>query len=1230
MTDPAPNPDTIPPDATRPGGPDADLIDLLDQAGKLDRLEWLALLRADQARRWQGGQRLPAEAYLAQLPPLRADGETALDLIYSEVLLRERLGESPGVDEYVRRFPQFADQLRTQFELHRGLAASGDGPAYTDPYATRPPAEATASSPDGLGSGTLPLGPRPDIGEVAVPGYEVLGVLGRGGMGIVYKARQDGLNRLVALKMIQPAGTGPDDLARFRREAEAAAQLQHPNIVQVHAVGQCQGRPYFSLEYVEGGSLAQKAAGGPLPPEQAARLVETVARAAHAAHQRGIVHRDLKPANILLTADGVPKIADFGLAKRLDVPADQTQPGLILGTPSYMAPEQAQGHSHDLGPAADVYALGTILYELLTGRPPFQAATVLVLLEQVRAQEPVPPTRLQPRLPRDLETVCLKCLEKETHRRYASALDLADDLRRFLTGEPIRARPAGAWERAVKWARRRPAVAALAAAVVLVAALGFALVTWQWRRAESASRTAADRADAEARARRDAVAALGQAEANLYLHLLASAQREWFVGRDVRRARGLLDECPPGRRGWEWHYLRRLFEGGRLTLRGHQAPVTCVAFAPDGRLASGGEDGTVRVWDAGGNEVRSLRPAGRPLRVLFSGDGRRLAALSGPGRQVLQVWDPATGQEEFTLRDAGAWVALSPDGRRLAAGTNGGAVTVWDLTTGREAFTLRGPTLPVLGAAFSPDGGCLACACGTPGDDRAAVLGVEGDGAAGPKRGGPGQAPPRDQKPGEVRLYDARTGAEVRTLRGHRAPVLGVAFSPDGRELASASWDQTVKVWDPTTGKELHTLAGHADAVRGVAFTPVGGRLLAFGGDQGVQVWDPATGREVLRLKGTVGSPVRSAVSPDGQALAAADAGGEQPGEVTVWDLAAGKPLRTFRGHVGPVRDLAFSADGSALASAGDDGSVKVWDVLADPEAHTLAAGESGLAFSPDGRCLASGSDDTAVKLWDARTGKELGTLSGHSAGVEAAAFSPDGRLLATAARDFGEPGEVKLWDVGAGKEVLTLPGQPGVGSLAFSPDGRRLAVPGEDNSVGVWDPAAGRRLLVLRGPTAWVSAVAFAPDGRRLAAASWDGSVTVWDGASGRAVLTLRGHPEGANGVAYSRDGRRLASAGKGPGGTVAVWDADTGQELLRLRGEAGAACVAFHPDGRRLVSGGVNGAAQVWDAVTGQELLTLQGHRGAVTAVLFSPDGQRLATAGANGVVRVWDGAPHQESGR
>jgi len=316
--------------------------------------------------------------------------------------------------------------------------------------------------------------------------YELVEEISRGGMGVVYKARQRGLNRIVALKMVLAGEfASPDDLARFRREAEAAASLQHPHIVQIYEVGIHDDRPYFSLEYVSGGNLQQRLAAMPLSPLEAAHLLETLARAVHYAHQIGIIHRDLKPANVLLTPDGIPKITDFGLAKQLaEVKTQQTRTGAVLGTPSYMAPEQAEGKGPAIGRLVDVYALGAILYECLTGRPPFRAATILETLEQVRSQEPVPPRRLQPSTSSDLETICLKCLRKEPGKRYASALDLAEDLRLFLGGEPILARPIGVGERTAKWVRRRPVVAALLATVVLVSASGVAGVVWQWRLAE--------------------------------------------------------------------------------------------------------------------------------------------------------------------------------------------------------------------------------------------------------------------------------------------------------------------------------------------------------------------------------------------------------------------------------------------------------------------------------------------------------------------------------------------------------------------------------------------------------------------------------------------------------------------------------------------------------------------------------------------------------------------------
>jgi hypothetical protein len=420
--------------------------DFLAQAGLRDPIQILAVLRVDQAERFQLEQWVRAETYLQACPAVANDPEQAVDLIFAEFLLREEKGEHLALEEYLQRFPQHAEALRLQLELHRAIKAE-----ETDPGT--PPGEPTA----------VLAGPRAELRDGSpaypqIPGYEILGVLGRGGMGMVYRAWQRGLNRPVAVKMLH-AGAQADtqDLTRFQVEAEAVARLQHSNIVQIHHVGQHAGAPFLVLELVEGRSLAERIAGTPQPARWAAELVETLARAIHVAHQQGVVHRDLKPANVLLTAAEVPKIIDFGLAKLLIGGAGlRTQTGQLLGTPSYMAPEQAASRHDAIAATTDVYAMGAILYELLTGRPPFLAGDALETLRQVESQKPVAPSRLQPDLPGDLETICLKCLSKEPALRYASAEALAEDLRRFLEGRPIVARPSGAGERAWRWCRRHP------------------------------------------------------------------------------------------------------------------------------------------------------------------------------------------------------------------------------------------------------------------------------------------------------------------------------------------------------------------------------------------------------------------------------------------------------------------------------------------------------------------------------------------------------------------------------------------------------------------------------------------------------------------------------------------------------------------------------------------------------------------------------------------------------
>jgi tRNA A-37 threonylcarbamoyl transferase component Bud32 len=531
------------------------------------------------------------------------------------------------------------------------------------PGGERPPLSAAeaATVPPGEMASAAPAAPAP-FGD-----YELLEKIAAGGMGIVYKARQVSLNRVVALKMILAGQlASAADVQRFRTEAENAANLDHPHIVPIHEVGEHAGQHYFSMKLIEGGSLAQHLAQSPpiamggvglSPPTAVGGLVALmvkVARAVHHAHQRGILHRDLKPANILLDRDGQPHVTDFGLARRIGADTSLSPSGAVVGTPSYMSPEQAAPKKGSLTVAADVYSLGAILYELLTGRPPFRADTPLDTLLEVLQKEPARPRALNPRVDGDLETICLKCLDKDRHRRYASAEALAEYLERWLRGEPILARPASAWERAVKWSRRRPAVVSLlgfagaAAVAFVVVVLLFTLrlrsvndhltslngdldeayveVKAEYARAEEGERDAnTQRGLAEAR--------LAEADRNLYFQRIALARQAWLAN-DLVGARERLEACPAHLRQWEWHYLRRLCGGELRTIPVEGSVQWRVAFSPDGKyLATTGMSagyGALHLLDA--ETGRALHPFEKALgsvhSVAFSPDGKSLAAGS--------------------------------------------------------------------------------------------------------------------------------------------------------------------------------------------------------------------------------------------------------------------------------------------------------------------------------------------------------------------------------------------------------------------------------------------------------------------------------------------------------------------------------------------------------------------------------------------------------------------------
>ena len=1082
--------------------------------------------------------------------------------------------------------------------------------------------------------------------------YEIRAELGSGAMGVVYKARQISLNRLVALKMIKSgAFAGKGELRRFQNEAEAVAGLDHPHIVPIHEVGEHDGKRYFSMKLIGGPCLSQELASYTENPENAAKLVVTIAEAVHHAHQRGILHRDLKPSNILLDEQGEPHLSDFGLAKQVEVDGSLTESGAVLGTPAYMAPEQATGTKRLVTTLSDVYGLGAVLYALLTGQPPFSGDSVIETLDHVRHRSPVPPSRLNPKVSRDLEIVCLKCLDKNPQRRGPSAHALAAELRRFLGGEPVQARPVSAFENGWRWCRRRPLIAGLTTALVATVLGGLIgtslalLVALDAR--QDALRRARDAVEAQAKekeqtelaerhlqqarkARANEREQTDLAEKRLYDVRVSLLQRYWESHNDKLFQQGLLDQDPDNhhgvdRRGFEWfywqrNYKRRKISPGHITFLGHADRVWSAAFSPDGsRLASGSSDGTLKVWDAG------------------------------------------SGKEIFTLKghaDAVAGVSFSPDGKLIATAGWDGAVKVWDAGSRRETFAFRRHDGAVYCVAFSPDGKYLASA----GWDET------------------------------LKLWDAGSGRETVTLKGHDGAISCLAFSPDGGRIASAGFDQTVKIWDPRTAKETITLRGHSGGVNCVAFSPDGKRIGSASVDTTVKVWDASSGQEIFTLMGQTETVAGIAFSPDGKLLASADWGGT----IRVNGADIGEEVLAFKGHSGAVNCVAFSPDGKRLASAGDDATPTVWDTASAQGTLTLEChsdGVRGVAFSPDGKLLASaGSDTYDLRLIYSVT--DLGGIPKAEKGTIVVAdvehviyfriFSGDGKVVvetdeeglaeqaqrsddenarpeqAQRIADFRNlfesvrpPHEltrsektrvvaairllvghtcsdaaVKVWSAGNGQRLFTLNGHAGiVAGVAFSPDAKLIASAGSDGTVKVWDVDRGQETLTFKGHAGAVYCVAFGPDGKRIASGGQNGLVTVWDARTGLEISTIQKHGDRVWSVAFSADGKQLASASDD--GTVKVWDVRTWNASLTLVGSGDdVRSVAFSPDGRRIASASADNTLRMWDTATGLGATPFQGHTARVSSVAFSPDGKRVASAGQDKSLKIWDADTGQET--
>lgn len=1095
--------------------------------------------------------------------------------------------------------------------------------------------------------------PQTTSGQVAswprIPGYEILSELGSGGMGVVYHARQASLKRPVALKMIRAERFAHDELTRFLAEAEAVAAVKDAHVVQVYEYGSCEGRPFLALEYLSGGTLADRLrAEKRLAPKAAAVLVAKLARAVHAVHDRDIVHRDLKPANVLFDEAGEPKVTDFGLAKRGARP-DLTGTQAVMGTPAYMAPEQARGQTRFAGPAADIYALGVILYECLTGDRPFESDDTLTLLRKVAEENPVSLRKKVAGIPVDLELICLKCLAKEPGERYATAADLAADLDRFVAGEPVGVRAAGIVERAAKWARRKPTLAT--AYVLFLLTLTMTGLTggavWLWRQAEAARQDSIDAhdrlafekglteqaldaaesahreltlekrqteqaLDATESARRAATKARNELDAALrrernakqavtavnerlgqvlYSHSVFLAYAEWR-NNEIAHMEQLLNGCSVKYRNWEWDYLYGLTRGDLKTCPGHTRPITSVAVSPDGtRLASASDDGTLIVWDGS--------------------TAKMLLVLRDPTRDARIVWDGSTAKKPPLLKSHTCdttCLAFCSDSRSVVSGGKDGKIIAWDAHTGEHRLTFqRDARKPI---PQKPSRGRSTGQTGPIHRDSASTFVFAW--AASPVPVESAKASP----PKSTAVPRTPSGPVEKESRPRAGEVTSLACSASGDILAGAYADGAIQIWNAQTGKRLLAFEARTAPVSRIALNADGSRLAVAGANTLVQVWDTTTGKSVASLAGHGDRVTCVVFGPDGRLLAS----GSEDETVRLWDVSAQRERFVLRGHGGAVTSLAVSQDGKHLVSGGMDRVLRVWDLASGNEVRMLrghAEAVSDVAFLPDGKRLVSASRDRSLKLWELQARQEALLLRGHTAEANSIAISPDGRRLASASEDK----TAILWDARTGAAERTLRGHDAaVNSVSFGPDSRSVATGSEDSTVRIWDAPSGVEKHVLKGHTCAIQGVAFSPVGTRLASASADGTVKLWNTSTGALERTLSGHGDTVYAVAFSPDGRRLASASRDK--LIIIWDAQSGERQRDLQEHTGSvSAVAFSPDGRRLASAALDYVVRIWDLDGGGERLGLMGHTAAVLGVAFSPDGQRLATASADRTVKLWD---------
>jgi eukaryotic-like serine/threonine-protein kinase len=1057
--------------------------------------------------------------------------------------------------------------------------------------------------------------------------------IGRGGIGVVYEATQISLGRRVAVKVLPPASLlDRRQLRRFEIEAQAAAALQHPNIVPVFAYGTECGVPFFAMRLIDGRNLAEIVgrfrAGkrGGMQPREVAELGRQAAEALDYAHRNDVLHRDIKPSNLLVDAHQRLWVADFGLA-RIRGDSDLTASGDVLGTLRYLSPEQAKGRRDSVDGRSDVYALGATLYELLTLRPVYAGDDRAELLIKIISDEPHFSRKLDGAVPAVLKTIVLKALAKNPAERYATAGELAADLTLFLADQPIQARPPTLISRVTKLARRHwKGVAALGLTTVLLLLGAVAAALWSNSRLRAVNEQLEreiDRADRHAREARIHALTSERHARGAQLRLAAQA----LDAGQLERAQRILRDVPLNSggempRSFVWRYLWHRARREIVVLFGPTPRFTGMAVSPDGKLLAT-TDGTagLELWDAAsGDRIRDMeKVAGQLACPTFSKDGSLISA---------DCRDTATG------------------------GADG--FSVWDVTSGRRLarlsmdsgfFALSSTFLPgqvLLGSGHHKYGGPppLTRLWSLAGDStRPRLLGqydqfVDRDSAS------VGRGFITTESPTTFTVRGILTGEPTQEFHvGPETERITAWASSSHAEIVAAVTGPEWKLhlWDGLSGKLLarHSVPENVDRM---SFSPDGTKLACIDQHGDVHLIDRMTGTTHRVVSGQADRQpdTRITFSPDNTRLATvtsglANVGGQDP--VSIWEAATGRRLADFRGRSEVLGSLSFTPDSRALLISAR-ASVRRWRLApADNDNERQPAGHKdeawSLAFSPDGRTVATGSDDSepdpTIKVWDAATSQLTKAWQGGEGTVAALAFSPDGHTLASGHLVTNE--NVRIWDAATGRLVATLDGHVDrVRTVAFAPDGKSLATGSSDGTVRLWDVASWHVRSVLSGHRDTVHAVAFSPDGKTLASASNDGDVRLWDLRSTGGVIAperVLHNRSCLMAVAFAPDGKALAVADDM--GSITLWDLEQSTPIRLIHSDGDELRqVAFTPDGTALATAGIKGSIRLWDPATGQELACLKAHRAQINGLTFSPDGSILGSVAHDGSVRLWRAEP------